>query len=496
VAPGRYRVAVTQKGFAPILGAAIAVGAGQQILSAPMGMPAGASVSGRMTYADGGPLPLANVQIMKLGYTDDGRPNLVVAQDILTDDLGGYRFFWLAPGSYYLSVNNAQNSVTGQFTVNPLGNGSSYWTGGNGGGKPTAPISRSLGLEEGQSYGKLYYPGTPELERATPLDLAAGAELRNINIVYVPLPTRNPAAIHGAAFDAAGQQPIPGRFVGILHPIDPVGAEQRGVTTLLNGQRGGGNAQQFFPSNGTFDFRNVSPGTYELIATVGDLSGRIVAEVRGSDIDVRVPLYPAVQVSGKLSLDDSSATGSVDWTGMRVRIGGDAAGIPVSANGEFKIANLAAGTYTVEAIIPPSWPDAFVKSIRAQTLELPRGKYSVDGTLPSPLEIVIHRSGGSVDGRVRNERQESIPNASVILVPDQPGPLSPDQFRSATTDETGGFQFHGLPAAGYNIYAWEDIEKNSWFGPGFLQKYSNSKQTIHVGDAQKQTVIVQTAPLN
>jgi hypothetical protein len=460
-------------------------------------MSAGASVSGRITYSNGDPLPLARVEILKIGYTDDGRSNLTLIQNIFTDDLGVYRLFWLPRGSYYLRVSNAQNNVTGQFTLNPLGNGSQYWSGGNGGSdRPTAAISRSLGLEEGQSYGTLYYPGTPDLSRATPIELAAGDELRNINIAYVPLPPKSTASIRGVALDALGQQPIPGRFNGILRPIDPARDDQRSIVTLSNGQRGGGNALQFFPNNGAFEFKNVEAGSYELRLNADTLSGRIVTEVRGRDVDVRVPMYPSVNVSGKVTLDPSPAATNTGFADLRIRLGNTIpAGVLIRPDGEFTIPNLPAATYSVEVVMPASWPDAYVKAIRMHNVELAGSLFAIDGTPPDPLEIVIHRAGGSIEGRVLNARQEAIPNASVILVPDQSAAVRPDQFRSAFTDNFGRYQIHALPAGDYNLYAWEDIERNSWFAPGFLQTYESWRQSVRVADAQNIHVDVNSSPL-
>ncbi len=146
----------------------------------------------------------------------------------------------------------------------------------------------------------------------------------------------------------------------------------------------------------------------------------------------------------------------------------------------------ALGTYAVEVLIPPSLPDAYVKSIRTHDSDLPGGNLVLDGKTPDALEVMLHLTGGSIEGRAINARQEIVPNASIILVPDQPGPLRPDQLHLGNTDESGKFQFHALPPGDYDIYAWEDVEKNSWFGKGFLQTFDSYKRTLHVEDGQKQ----------
>jgi uncharacterized protein (DUF2141 family) len=313
-------------------------------------------------------------------------------------------------------------------------------------------------------------------------------------MTYVPLAPKATSSVRGVAFDAIGQQPFPGRFSGVLTQIDSVGADLPRNLTLSNGQRGG-TARQFFPNLGAFEFKDVASGAYELRLNADGLSGRIVTQVQGSDVDVRVPMYPRVNVSGKISVEDFPAR--VDWTGLRIRIGSTTqSGIQVSSNGEFTIPNLSAGTYAVEVLIPPSLPDAYVKAIRTHDSDLTGGNLVLDGKTPDTLEVILHLNGGSIEGRAINARQEIVPNASVILLPDQPGPLRSDQLHVGNTDESGKFQFHALPSGDYAIYAWEDVEKNAWFGKGFLQTFNSYKRTLHVEDGQKQQIEIKAALTN
>jgi hypothetical protein len=59
-----------------------------------------------------------------------------------------------------------------------------------------------------------------------------------------------------------------------------------------------------------------------------------------------------------------------------------------------------------------------------------------------------------------------------------------DRYRSATVDNTGAFQFRGLPAGQYNVYAWIDVDDGAWFNPAFLRSYDAYRRSLPVTDGQ------------
>ena len=95
-------------------------------------------------------MPVARVQISKLTY-QNGRPELVRQLSTYTDDMGEYRLFWITPGSYYVSAENAQNNTTPMLRVNPVGNNVFSVTSMSRHPRPEALITRDYGTEEGQT---------------------------------------------------------------------------------------------------------------------------------------------------------------------------------------------------------------------------------------------------------------------------------------------------------------------------------------------------------
>ena len=102
VAPGRYRLTVTRRGYTrPPL--TITLAAGQPAQDIPLNMTPTGAISGRVYDTGGRPLGNVEVKAMKASYPE-GRRILTPVQSVLTNDLGEYRLFWLAPGRYYVAA--------------------------------------------------------------------------------------------------------------------------------------------------------------------------------------------------------------------------------------------------------------------------------------------------------------------------------------------------------------------------------------------------------
>jgi len=487
VPPGLYRIVATRKGFVPgeygrqrISGAGVIVtlAAGQTLENAQIEMTPGASVSGRVTYPNGDPMPVALVQALKLVYRN-GKPELVPQQSTYTDDLGQYRLFWLAPGSYYVSTANAQNYTTPELLINPGGNSAYSWSGVFGQTRPTARIEREYGTAEGQTYITTYYPGSTSWENASLLDLRPGDDATNINITLAAGAQRR---IRGVVVE--GNQPVQQTIVVSLRQLDanlPVNAR----------------VLQFFPDNGRFQFVVTQPGTYELTTTVGMLSGRAVATVRDRDTDVSISLFPATNLTGRVIFDGPATANPQQGSGTTVVLrtpNGQQLTSPINPNGAFSFQNLAVSTYRVELAMA-GLPDAYLKSVRLTDRDLPEGELQVDGFPIDELQIVAIRSGGSIEGRVISDRQQPVTNATVAVLPEGMPAYRSDRYRSATVDATGAFQFRGLPAGQYNVYAWIDVDSGAWFNPAFLRNYDSYRRSFPVADGQKQTVEIVAAPV-
>ena len=192
-----------------------------------------------------------------------GRKQLQPSGGTTTNDLGEYRLINLAPGRYY--VNATDRRAVPNFAGERRG--------------------RAGEVQEGNI--TTYYPDAADVSSAVAVDVAAGSEVRGMDVRLLQAKVYS---VRGKTVDAAGVPPS--AFLTLTRK------ESGGnLPAVLNG----GGTSQLRP-DGTFEFRNIVPGTYvlqlgQVISVNGNqpanLVGRAEVTVGGSNIDDLVlPLVP------------------------------------------------------------------------------------------------------------------------------------------------------------------------------------------------------------
>jgi hypothetical protein len=160
---GRFRVHVLKSGFVPLTygqrspleaPALIELARGQQF-TANFALPRGGAIVGRVHDLAGEPLVGMRVQAFRT-RTVEGRRRLIPAgTPDVTDDLGAFRVYGLAPADYYVSASPSR-----QAQPMPLNAG------------------QPAGRRDPEPALTTFYPGTPNAEEAQRVPLAAGGEAR------------------------------------------------------------------------------------------------------------------------------------------------------------------------------------------------------------------------------------------------------------------------------------------------------------------------------
>ncbi len=226
---GRYTLEATANGYMSWNygqqgprqpGRPIAVATDQIVENVEIVLPAGRVVSGVIVDEHGEPVHGAQVQALQLDYIAGRMTAVQVALERPTDDRGRYRIWGLQPGSYLVaaSLHGLIPSAKGQ---------------------PT-------------EYATLYFPGTPTVASALPIDVREDA---TANLTFTPLGLTE---VRGLARD--GNVPL-----------------VSGTARLMESRRSG--AASAVPHSttvamdGSFIFRNVPPGEY-VVQVRGDGPGR------------------------------------------------------------------------------------------------------------------------------------------------------------------------------------------------------------------------------
>jgi hypothetical protein len=445
--------------------------------------PAGV-VSGAIVDNDRQPLEGVTVQLMRAGYTSSGRRLFPVGGAVKSDDRGQYRIFFVAPGRYYVHAGT------------PL----------KGAGIDLSTAFNSFP----ETYSAVYFPGAANLQFATPVDVLPGTALSGVDFT---LSKARGVRVRGSVVDATTGMPPENNPSIWLSLRDPAGED---YTLDLTGR-----GKVSYSRNGTFEFRDVPPGSYGLIATAlapgetlkatrlaPERAGSMSLEVGNSDIEgLVVTLAPGgsipgrIRVEGRADIDlttffasGTKSVGFVPW------FGGGQSLIPgasllawaeIKPDGIFRIENVMPGEHRVDVSVLR--PGMYIKEARFGLTDILAEPFRFNGRDTGNLEIVLSPNVSSLDGIVTDGRASAAPEAQVVLIPKRSRHRT-DLFKTVATDQDGRFALTNLAPGEYTLYAWEAIESNRWFDPDFVSADEQYGQSIQLSESSRHSVTLRLIP--
>lgn len=251
-------------------------------------VPAG-TISGRVSDATGEPLPGITVQVLRSTYDGLGRRTFQTAGSARTDDRGEYRVYWITPGRYYVTAGPNRSGID----VVLLG----------------GPNANEF-LEPG--YVVTYYPGTTDASSAAAVDVQPGTELSTIDFT---LRQQQLYRIRGRLFDSRTGQFPKSANVTVTSRTPNTGTV---FTTTPNNYNG---------ATGTFELRDVAPGSYWLRAIAVDPLGAVTSadfarntaqipiDVSNADVEnVVLSFSQGFSVRGRIEMEDGSTVPNPERT--------------------------------------------------------------------------------------------------------------------------------------------------------------------------------------
>ncbi len=460
VAPGRYAVTATrilffrpQRNTGAV---AVTVAAGQrlgdvQVLLMPTGV-----IAGRVIDENHEPLRSVRVEALRSEYRDGVR-TWVSAGSNTTDDRGEYRVFNLQPGTYYIRATQG-NIPT-----------------------PAAP---------------LYYPGVPDSQDASPIQIESGSEMDAIDIAM------RRTSEYAVRFKLGGV--TPGSVVNLT-----IGKRNSRVVEYLPVR------PEALPDN-SYRVSRLPPGAYDIFVQVTTppqvqprettQAGKIPVDIGRSDEDLgTVPVQATVAVSGRILVPEPLPSAldprrlaltlrPLDLPAMfSATVRGATTPPGFNDDGTFTLSHVAMGRYRIQVTGLPS--DTYLVSARAGGREVLDAGYTVGGD-PIPLELTLGGPGsvGAVEGTVLNARGEAIPSSTVVLVPAVERRANAAAFRSASTDQHGNFAIRSVLAGEYKVLAWEEVEPGAYMDPDFLKDFETRGESLRVERGAQNAVTVRLIP--
>jgi hypothetical protein len=477
---GSYSVFAQRNGFASQTygerapgrgGTPLAIVSGQQMKDIVFRLVPSGAISGRVSDSTGEPLLGITVQVLKSVFTEVGRRSFTAVKSARTDDRGEYRIFALTPGRYYVTAYPDASSEAVQ-TSNEV-------------------------IDPG--FVRMYYPGATDSATAAAVELQSGSELQTIDFT---LARQQIFRLRGRVIDPTGQKSGVGT---IENPIEIRPRDSQSEFPSVSG------LSRFNPVEGTFEIRNVPPGSYWVTAlqfdttAIGALglanlklrSARTPVDIVNSDIEnIVLTFSPGFDIAGRIAMDDGSATSKLANADaiFAALEPVDEAAPPVAASvkpdGTFKLEGVQPGDYRVA--LEGIGADHYLKSARFARADVLRG-LSITGPVDSALEIILSASVGQVEGNVVDKDRKPVSSAEAVLIPAQERERR-DLYRHATSDQNGHFQIKTVVPGEYKLLAWEDIEPFAYMDPDFLRKYESLATPVTVSESGKLNFEVTVIP--
>jgi hypothetical protein len=439
--------------------------------------------------------PLVNVpiELLRQSYDDYGRRVYESAASTQTNDRGEYRMYWLTPGRYYLRAGNYSGG--GSHRAIPAFFGSNG--GANGSDIPSVA-------------GYAFYPAATALVDARAIDLQPGSDLRTVDVTVTTRPRT--FSIRGKVVDTrTGKAPLTAN----------VFAEPLGVGLGSGGPETNLPSPAYKPATGTFEIRNLLPGTYSVIGLIHtppppgppgppglpeppttEASGSITVTVTDSDVnDVTFAVGSGATLVGRLRVEGETPAlrlggGPLVWiipTGGNGGLERDPEPAFLDAGGNFRVNNVAQGEYVFDFGNFDLGAVGFVKEARLDGADVLNVPIRISGTTDKQLDLVLHAGGGQVTGTVLDVRSQPVPGARVVLIPER-ARFRADLYRIASTGAAGRFTFPRVAPGDYKVFSWESIETNGWLDPEVLARSASRGTLIHVTESSTETITVQIIP--
>lgn len=428
--PGTYTIAVTRRGYAEPLAArqpnVVTLTEGQKLSETAIGLVPAGVIAGQVLDEDDQPMPGVLVDALAV-RVERGRSALESRADARTDDRGEFRLIGLAAGQYYVAALD--------------------------------PAFANVGDDSGAlRYTPTYFPGVLSSDEATSIAVtpAGGSQKAVFRLRIVP-----PARVTGTIHTEDRRQLLSGAVVmNALRRDELPPVSSRDVKIL---------------PDGSFMFRNVPPGRYEIRAR-GDveeqgtaLFGTFKVEVLGREIsNLDIVLRPGATIEGTLVVEAARTPGLASFAGLRVRAPlrdgssfGDALTGDVRSDGSFRIRGVMTGAHaiTVEGL-PYPWT---IKSIVSRGQEMADAGFEAGAAQRvGDVRVTITDVASEVTGSVRDASGSPAAGALVLVVPmsEQFWAVTSRRIALVRADEGGRYRVRGLPAGDYRLAASSDLDES------------------------------------
>src|SRR5688572_21300271 len=314
----------------------------------------GSTISGRLRDDDGLPMAHATVQAFVVAYSN-GVPALRAAASARTNDRGEYSIFWLPAGEYIIATVRDATQVVGGYLL--------------------------------QQVVGTFYPGTPVVTQAVPVNLKANENLEGLDFIHR---VSKPVRVSGTVLTTLPPPPAPAVPAGATAPaVNPNQSRPAALMLLLRDTTAPDDigartiAQIPVPvaqGSAKFEVDIPQPGSYDLYARMPARGGptnvsfgRVSFDIRDENVkDVLVKIEPVLPLSGTVTVNGGAPGQNSLMISMQV----DDSGAKLPAYGVQIRSRMVpvdpSGTYTLPGVFVGHWqvyiegltPEMYVADVR------------------------------------------------------------------------------------------------------------------------------------
>jgi hypothetical protein len=231
--------------------------------------------------------------------------------------------------------------------------------------------------------------------------------------------------------------------------------------------------------NPSFQFSDIVPGTYTLVAQTQDMRTALSLDVRNTDVlGTRILIGPGFKIPVRVRIDGGPAGDNPALENIYLKLRPD---IPIPGLEAELYSPFANGRFTLEALQGKYWieitrtEDYYVKAITLGGIDVLNQGLNVPATADT-LEVVLDTHFGEILGSA------STPNATVVLVPDAPRRNQRPLYK-AMKSANGPFRFEKVPPGDYKLFAWSETTIDNggpWLDLDYLRAYEDRATPIRV----------------
>ena len=460
LAPGRYAVSVTKSGYLKVeygqqrpfeRGRPLELSAGQTFDRVDVTLPRSSAITGRVFDEFGDPAAAVMVRALRHRYVDGRRQLTPLSEGIevlangggdITDDLGQFRIYGLAPGDYYVSA-------------------------------AFSPSGQAAGRTD---YLPTYYPGTAAPSEARRITVRLGEEADNINVNLV---VARFSVVSGTVLNS---QNAPVKASLQLSTEDTSGLPVGPATSS---------------ADGTFAFRHVPPGEYRLrvygAQSVGTAEfASVPVVVGGEDVaGIVIITFPGATAGGRVVFQDGEKPDTRLFVRSATTVPGATfsnSSVGVNPDMSFTLSGLTERHTFRLGAVPDGW---FLKSVTHRGADITDTGYEFKpGERVSGIQILLTRQATTLTGVVKDDRGDPVGDYSIVA-------FSSDRnkwgyltrfVRSARPDQDGRFTIRALPPDDYLVIAVEYVESGQEFDPEQLRAWEPMATKVSLGEGATQSV--------